>query len=122
MMSRVLRGGFAILRILGPLSLVLGLLLPREEGKVLAEPIGEVSCAGRVFKFFAGEVIRLGGEWLPSVRPGVSVEVSREPEGVVGIMTSWNFPNAIHVWKIAPALAYGISLMFKPAYLVPGCA
>ncbi|WP_163576824.1 aldehyde dehydrogenase family protein [Halomonas faecis] len=100
----------------------LGELLAREEGKALAESIGEVTRAGRVFKFFAGEAIRFGGEFLPSVRPGVSVEVSREPVGVVGIITPWNFPIAIPAWKIAPALAYGNSVVFKPADLVPGCA
>lgn len=100
----------------------LGEMLAREEGKVLAESIGEVTRAGRVFKFFAGEAIRFGGEFIPSVRPGVSVEVSREPVGVVGIITPWNFPIAIPAWKIAPALAYGNSVVFKPADLVPGCA
>lgn len=100
----------------------LGELLAREEGKVLAESIGEVTRAGRVFKFFAGEAIRFGGEFLPSVRPKISVEVSREPVGVVGVITPWNFPIAIPAWKIAPALAYGNCVVFKPADLVPGCA
>lgn len=100
----------------------LGELLAREEGKVLAESVGEVTRAGRVFKFFAGEAIRTGGEFVSSVRPGVSVEVEREPAGVVGIITPWNFPIAIPAWKIAPALAYGNSVVFKPADLVPGCA
>jgi len=100
----------------------LGELLAREEGKVLAESIGEVTRAGRVFKFYGGESLRFGGEFLPSVRPGVSVEVSREPVGVVGIITPWNFPIAIPAWKIAPALAYGNCVVFKPADLVPGCA
>ncbi|WP_449433069.1 aldehyde dehydrogenase family protein [Pseudomonas putida] len=98
----------------------LGYLLSREEGKTLAEGIGEVARAGRVFKFFAGEALRLSGERLASIRPGVEAEVRREPEGVVGIITPWNFPIAIPAWKIAPALAYGNAVVFKPADLVPG--
>jgi aldehyde dehydrogenase (NAD+) len=78
--------------------------------------------AGYLFKFFAGEVVRQAGEVLPSVRPGIKVEITREPVGVVGIITPWNFPIAIPAWKIAPALAYGNCVVFKPADLVPGCA
>jgi len=59
---------------------------------------------------------------MPSVRPGVTVEITREPIGVVSIITPWNFPIAIPAWKIAPALAYGNCVVFKPAELVPGCA
>jgi acyl-CoA reductase-like NAD-dependent aldehyde dehydrogenase len=98
----------------------LGRLLSREEGKVLAEGIGEVTRAGQIFEFFAAETIRLAGETLPSVRPGVGVEVTREPIGVVGMITPWNFPIAIPAWKIAPALAYGNCVVIKPAELVPG--
>src|SRR5262249_51045940 len=100
----------------------LGTLLSREEGKTLPEGIGEASRAGYIFKFFAGEVVRLTGEQVPSVRPGVTVEITREPLGVVGIITPWNFPLAIPAWKIAPALAHGNCVVFKPADLVPGCA
>lgn len=100
----------------------LGRLLAREEGKTLPEGIGEAARAGQIFKFFAGEVLRLAGEKLPSVRPGVEVEVTREPLGVVGLITPWNFPIAIPAWKIAPALAYGNTIVFKPADLTPGCA
>ena len=100
----------------------LGTLLAREEGKPLPEAIGEVSRAGNIFKFFAGECLRLSGDYLPSVRPGVHVEVTREALGVVGLITPWNFPIAIPAWKIAPALAYGNCVVFKPADLVPGCA
>src|SRR5262245_56654139 len=100
----------------------LGTLLSREEGKTLPEGIGEASRAGYIFKFFAGEVVRLTGEQVPSVRPGVTVEITREPIGVVGIITPWNFPLAIPAWKIAPALAHGNCVVFKPADLVPGCA
>ena len=100
----------------------LGALLSREEGKTLAEGIGEVTRAGQIFEFFAGEALRLGGETVPSVRPGVGVEMTREPMGVVGIITPWNFPIAIPAWKIAPALCYGNTVVFKPADLVPGCS
>ena len=100
----------------------LGTLLSREEGKTLAEGIGETVRAGRIFKFFAGEALRLAGQVFPSVRPGVSVEITREPLGVIGIISPWNFPIAIPAWKIAPALAFGNCVVFKPADLVPGCA
>jgi aldehyde dehydrogenase (NAD+) len=100
----------------------LGKLLTREEGKVVADGIGEVARAGAIFKFFAGETLRTGGEKLPSIRPSVEIEMSREPVGVIGIITPWNFPIAIPAWKIAPALAYGNCVVFKPADLVPGCA
>jgi aldehyde dehydrogenase (NAD+) len=100
----------------------LGTLLSREEGKTKPEGIGEAARAGYIFKFFAGETLRLAGELLPSVRPGLKVEITREPVGVAGIITPWNFPIAIPAWKIAPALAYGNCVVFKPADLVPGCA
>lgn len=100
----------------------LGDLLAREEGKTLPEAIGEVVRAGNIFKFFAGEALRPNGELVPSVRAGVGVEISREPLGVIGIITPWNFPIAIPAWKIAPALAYGNCVVFKPADLVPGSA
>ena len=100
----------------------LGRLLSREEGKTLPEGVGEVARAGQIFRFFAGEVVRAAGEKLPSVRPGVEIEITREPIGVIGIITPWNFPIAIPAWKIAPALAYGNTVVFKPADFVPGCA
>ena len=100
----------------------LGTLLAREEGKTKPEGIGEAARAGNIFKFFAGECLRLSGETVPSVRPGIGVEITREPIGVVGIITPWNFPIAIPAWKIAPALAYGNCVVMKPADLVPGCA
>jgi len=100
----------------------LGTLLSREEGKVLPEGVGEVERAGHVFKFFAGEAVRISGSSMESVRPGVDVEISREPLGLVGIITPWNFPIAIPAWKIAPALAFGNTVVFKPATLVPASA
>lgn len=98
----------------------LGALLSREEGKTLPEGTGEVVRAAAIFDFFAGEALRLTGETVPSVRPGVGVEITREAVGVVGIITPWNFPIAIPTWKIAPALVYGNTIVFKPADLVPG--
>jgi acyl-CoA reductase-like NAD-dependent aldehyde dehydrogenase len=100
----------------------LGVQLSREEGKPKAEGIGEVVRASQIFRFFAGEALRVGGEHQRSVRPGVDVDISREPLGVVGIITPWNFPIAIPAWKIAPALAYGNTVVFKPAELVPATA
>jgi len=100
----------------------LGRLLAREEGKTLAESIGEAARAGQIFKFFAGEALRIPGEKLASTRPGVDVEITREPVGTVGIIAPWNFPLAIPAWKIAPALAFGNTVVFKPAEIVPGCA
>ena len=100
----------------------LGDLLAREEGKTRPEAIGEVARAGQIFKFFAGECLRLAGESIPSVRPGIGVEITREPIGVFGLITPWNFPIAIPAWKIAPALAFGNCVVLKPADLVPGSA
>jgi len=100
----------------------LGKLLSREEGKTLIEGVGETVRAAQIFSFFAGEALRFSGEKVTSTRPGVDVEITREPVGVVSIITPWNFPIAIPAWKIAPALAYGNCVVFKPADLVPGCA
>jgi alpha-ketoglutaric semialdehyde dehydrogenase len=97
-------------------------LLAREEGKTLAEGLGEVTRAAQIFKFFAGEALRIPGERMASVRPGIHVEVTREPLGVIGLITPWNFPIAIPAWKMAPALAYGNTVVLKPAELTPGCA
>lgn len=100
----------------------LGELLSREEGKSLPEGIGEAGRAGQVFKFFAGEALRLAGERLDSVRPGVEVDMRREPLGVVGLITPWNFPIAIPAWKVAPAICYGNAVVLKAAEAVPGSA
>lgn len=100
----------------------LGRLLAREEGKTLPEGVGEVMRAGQIFLFFAAECVRMAGDKLASVRPNVDVEVTREAIGVVGLITPWNFPIAIPAWKIAPALAYGNCVVFKPAELVPASA
>ncbi|MCX5494212.1 aldehyde dehydrogenase family protein [Kaistia dalseonensis] len=100
----------------------IGRLLSREEGKTLPEGIGETIRAAQIFHFFAGETLRLAGEILPSVRPGIDVTITREPVGVVGLITPWNFPIAIPAWKLAPAIAYGNTVVLKPADLVPACA
>ena len=97
----------------------LGRLLSRENGKPLADGLLEAGRAGAIFKFFAGETVRAGGEKLESVRPGIEVEVTREPIGVVAAITPWNFPLAIPSWKIAAALAFGNCVVFKPAELTP---
>jgi aldehyde dehydrogenase (NAD+) len=97
----------------------LGRLLSREQGKPLADGVGEAARAGAIFKFFAGEAVRAGGERIASTRPGIEVEVTREPLGVVAAITPWNFPLAIPAWKIAPALAFGNCVIFKPAELAP---
>ncbi len=100
----------------------LGTLLSREEGKTKAEGIGEATRAGQILAFFAGETVRFGGESVPSIRPNIGVEMTREPVGVVGMITPWNFPIAIPAWKMAPALAYGNCVVIKPADLTPGSA
>ncbi len=100
----------------------LGMLLAREEGKTLPEAIGEVVRAGNIFKFFAGEALRVPGELAPPIRPGVEAAITREAVGTVGLITPWNFPIAIPAWKAAPALAFGNCVVLKPADLVPGSA
>jgi alpha-ketoglutaric semialdehyde dehydrogenase len=97
----------------------IGRLLSREEGKPLANGIAETMRAAQIFKFFAQEALRLEGT-LASVRPGVEVTITREAVGVVGLICPWNFPIAIPAWKLAPALAFGNTVVMKPADLVPG--
>lgn len=100
----------------------IGALLSREEGKPLAEGKGEVYRAGQFFTWFAAEALRNQGDQAESVRPGVEIEVRREPVGVAAIVTPWNFPVATPAWKIAPALAYGNAVVWKPANLTPASA
>jgi aldehyde dehydrogenase (NAD+) len=100
----------------------LGRILSREEGKTLPEGIGEATRAGQILAFFAGEALRLNGEVVSSIRPGVGIEITREAVGVIGMITPWNFPIAIPAWKLAPALAYGNTVVIKPAELVPHSA
>ena len=100
----------------------LGELLSREEGKPRAEGKGEVYRAGQFFTYYAAEVLRQIGENADSVRPGIEIDVRRDPVGVVAIISPWNFPTATAVWKIAPALAFGNAVIWKPANLVPASA
>ena len=100
----------------------LGRLLSREEGKTLADGIGETARAGRIFKYFAGEALRRHGQNLDSVRPGVEVQTYRQSVGVFGLITPWNFPIAIPAWKTAPALAFGNTVVLKPAGPTPAIA
>lgn len=100
----------------------IGALLAREEGKPMAEGKGEVYRAGQFFTWFAAEALRLQGDQAESVRPGIEIEVRREAVGVVAIVTPWNFPVATPAWKIAPALAYGNAVVWKPANLTPASA
>lgn len=103
-------------------SAELGELLSREEGKTLPEGKGEVYRAGQFFTFYGAEVLRQMGDLSESTRPGVEVLVSREPIGVVGVITPWNFPTALPSWKLAPAIAYGNGVVWKPANLTPASA
>ncbi len=100
----------------------LGELLSREEGKPLAEGMGEVTRAGQQFQYYGSECLRLYGEKIPSTRPGFQVEISREPLGVIGIISPWNFPIAIPAWKAAPAMMCGNAVILKPASLTPASA
>ncbi len=103
-------------------STELGELLCREEGKTLPEGKGEVYRAGQFFTYYAAEVLRQMGDICDSVRPGVEVQVARESVGVIGVITPWNFPTALPSWKIAPAIAYGNAVVWKPANLTPASA
>jgi alpha-ketoglutaric semialdehyde dehydrogenase len=100
----------------------LGDLLAREEGKTYPEARGEVLRAAQILKYFSGVALQPHGQALDSVRPGIDITVTREPVGVVSVITPWNFPIAIPAWKIAPALAFGNTVVFKPAELVPASA
>src|SRR5688572_12819237 len=100
----------------------IGAMLSREEGKPLAEGRGEVHRAGQFFAYFAAEALRQMGEATDSVRPGIEIDIRREPLGVVALITPWNFPVATPAWKIAPALAFGNAVVWKPANLTPASA
>ena len=100
----------------------LGTLLAREEGKPIAEGKGEIYRSGQFFTYYAAEVLRQMGETADSVRDGIEIDVRREPVGIVAIISPWNFPTATAVWKIAPALAFGNAVIWKPANLVPASA
>jgi acyl-CoA reductase-like NAD-dependent aldehyde dehydrogenase len=100
----------------------LGTLLAREEGKTQPEGKGEIYRSGQFFTYYAAETLRQIGDNADSVRDGIEVDVRREPVGTVAIISPWNFPTATAVWKIAPALAFGNAVLWKPANLVPASA
>lgn len=103
-------------------SAELGELLSREEGKPRAEGVGEVYRAGQFFTYYAAETLRQIGDTADSVRPDIEIDVRREPVGVVAIISPWNFPIATASWKIAPALAFGNAVIWKPANITPASA
>ncbi|HYP59190.1 MAG TPA: aldehyde dehydrogenase family protein, partial [Thermomicrobiales bacterium] len=96
--------------------------LTREEGKTLKEGIGETTRAMQILRYFAGEAQQPTGEHYPSNNPQTLLYTVREPLGVCAMVTPWNFPIAIPAWKIAPALAFGNTVVLKPASLTPLCA
>ena len=97
-------------------------LLTREEGKTLPEATGEVQRAADILRFFGGISYTLGGQTLPHDLPGNLLFTRREPLGVVGLITPWNFPIAIPAWKMAPALLAGNAVVLKPASQAPAMA
>jgi alpha-ketoglutaric semialdehyde dehydrogenase len=97
-------------------------LLTREEGKTISESRGEIQRAINILEFCAGESRRINGETIQSEIPSNFVYTIKQPVGVVACVTPWNFPIAIPVWKIAPALVAGNTVVFKPATLVPATA
>ncbi len=103
-------------------SAELGELLSREEGKPRAEGVGEIYRSGQFFTYYAAEVLRQIGDNADSVRANIEIDVRREPVGVVAVISPWNFPTATASWKIAPALAFGNAIIWKPANLTPASA
>lgn len=97
-------------------------IMSREQGKTLREAEGEVIRSAEILYFFSSEALRNNGIFAPGLREGFNITVAREPVGVVAVITPWNLPLSIPVWKIAPALAYGNAVVFKPSELTPGCA
>lgn len=97
-------------------------ILTREEGKSIAESRGELQRSINVAEFCAGESRRMNGETIQSELPSNFAYTIKQPLGVVACVTPWNFPVAIPVWKIAPALVAGNTVVFKPASLTPATA
>lgn len=94
-----------------------GTIIAREAGKPIKEATDEVIKSAEFFDYFAGEAIRSRGSYMDSPRENVDIEVIKEPIGVVGLITPWNYPLAIAAWKIAPALAFGNSVVLKVSSL-----
>jgi aldehyde dehydrogenase (NAD+) len=97
----------------------LAIELTREQGKTLAESRAELRRAAEILDYYAGQATASDGEHYPSPRAGEEIWALRAPVGPVGIITPWNVPLGIPVWKIAPALVYGNTVVWKPARLVP---
>jgi alpha-ketoglutaric semialdehyde dehydrogenase len=97
-------------------------LMTREEGKILREAKGEVMKGISLIEYYAGAGFRMGGKTLPSEARNTFTYTLRQPVGVVGLISPWNFPWAIPVWKSAPALVAGNAVVFKPATLTPSTA
>ncbi len=94
-------------------------LLTREEGKTVGESLGEILRTINIMEYTAGEARRLTGETMPSELPNNFAYTLRQPLGVVGLITPWNFPVAVPLWKIAPALVCGNTVVWKPSELTP---
>jgi aldehyde dehydrogenase (NAD+) len=97
-------------------------LMTREEGKIFREARGEVMKGISLLEYYAGAGFRMGGKTLPSEARDTFTYTIRQPVGVVGLIAPWNFPWAIPVWKSAPALVAGNTVVFKPAALTPSTA
>jgi alpha-ketoglutaric semialdehyde dehydrogenase len=97
-------------------------LICREVGKPITEARGEMARAVAIMRFFAQVCLDPEGESYPSADARSLLVTRRAPRGVVGLITPWNFPVAIPVWKLAPALAYGNACVWKPSQLAPACA
>src|ERR1700704_3366229 len=93
--------------------------MTREEGKTLPEATGEVKRAINILRYFGGEGSRMFSHQIPSERDNVFCFTMRKPLGVVALITPWNFPSAIPAWKMAPALAYGNTVVLKLARDAP---
>ena len=93
--------------------------LAREEGKTLAEAVGETRRAAAILRYYAGQTLEPDGETYPSHSALTFLYARREPLGVVTAISPWNFPIAIPAWKIAPAVAFGNTVVWKPAEIVP---
>lgn len=90
-------------------------LMAREVGKPIGEARGEVGRCVVILRYYAGEAVRQVGDVIPAQTPGALQFSLREPLGVVAMITPWNFPLAIPLWKVAPALAFGNTVVLKPA-------
>lgn len=100
----------------------LSFVMSKEEGKLLRESRGEVEKSLLLMEYYAGDGLRISGETLPSEMPRTFTYTLRQPLGVVGLITPWNFPVSIPIWKICPALVAGNTVVLKPSPLTPGCS